>query len=330
MNDRIDAVVSIIVPVYKVEQYLSFCMDSLLQQTYPYLEIILIDDGSPDRCPEICEDYAKKDQRVQVIHQKNDGLSAARNTGIRAATGKYILFVDSDDMISQDACEVLVKKAEEYSADIVVGNYCWFDETGNRSYARANVYGYKMPEIVVDGQQFLLAQLQHVQYESMVWSKLYRRDCLLCNALYFLEGILQEDEEWTPRVFCVAERVVQEEKVFYQYRIRRQSIMTNSALAVKRQKDFIDIIAPSVEQTLQAVTPILREHMMQRLFYEFVVDLSQFPEYFLQHKNELNQGFWARCLSAPKMHFWIVLLRVNLRLFIYVWRIRAWLKYMGI
>ena len=327
MNDRIDAVVSIIVPVYKVEQYLSFCMDSLLQQTYPYLEIILIDDGSPDRCPEICEDYAKKDQRVQVIHQKNDGLSAARNTGIRAATGKYILFVDSDDMILQDACEVLVKKAEEYSADIVVGNYCWFDETGNRAYACENVYGYEMFETVVDGQKFLLAQLQHVKYKSMVWSKLYRREFLLCNALYFLEGILQEDEEWTPRVFCVAERVVQEEKVFYQYRIRKQSIMTNSALAVKRQKDFADIIAPSVNQTVQVVAPILRQYLMQRLFYEFIAEFCTFPGYFLQHKDELNLAFWAKCLSNLKIHFWIMLLRINLRVCLFVWHIRVWLKY---
>ena len=96
MNEDLRVIVSIIVPVYKVEKYLSACIDSLLRQTYPYLQIILIDDGSPDRCPAICEDYAEKDERIQVVHQQNAGLSAARNTGMKVSFGKYILFVDSD------------------------------------------------------------------------------------------------------------------------------------------------------------------------------------------------------------------------------------------
>ena len=126
----LNTVVSIIVPVYKVEAYLEICIDSILQQTYPYLEILLVDDGSPDRCPAICDDYAGRDSRISVIHQENKGLSASRNTAMKKATGKYILFVDSDDVLLPDACERLVRCAEDYSADFVAGHYVNVDESG--------------------------------------------------------------------------------------------------------------------------------------------------------------------------------------------------------
>lgn len=114
-----DAIVSIIVPVYGTEAYLPACIDSICSQSYKKLQIILVDDQSPDKCPQICDTYAEKDDRILVIHQKNKGVSGARNTGLRNATGDYIMFVDSDDELYPNAVEILLKDADEYKADIV-------------------------------------------------------------------------------------------------------------------------------------------------------------------------------------------------------------------
>ena len=112
--------ISIIVPVYKAEKYLPRCVESLLSQTYRELEIILVDDGSPDNCPEICDGYAEKDSRVKVIHKENGGVSSARNAGLEAASGDYITFVDSDDYVDGQMYEKMLSVAEEYSCDVVM------------------------------------------------------------------------------------------------------------------------------------------------------------------------------------------------------------------
>ena len=113
--------ISVIVPVYKVEEYLPRCIDSILAQTYKNLEIILVDDGSPDKCPAICDEYAKKDSRIKVIHKKNGGVSSARNAGLEAAKGDYIFFVDSDDIITKEALSCLYEKARDADIELVVG-----------------------------------------------------------------------------------------------------------------------------------------------------------------------------------------------------------------
>ena len=112
--------VSVVVPVYKVEQYLERCVKSICEQTYQELEIILVNDGSPDRCGEMCEELAQKDNRIQVLHKQNGGLSDARNAGVKLATGKYLLFVDSDDYIAKDLVEKTVTEAEKMACDMVL------------------------------------------------------------------------------------------------------------------------------------------------------------------------------------------------------------------
>ncbi|MDR2044096.1 MAG: glycosyltransferase [Clostridium sp.] len=114
--------VSVIVPVYHVEKYLEECIDSLISQTLNEIEMIFVDDGSPDSCPRILDVYARKDQRIQVIHQKNAGVAAARNAGFARAAGEYVIFYDSDDIIPENACEVLYKKARQTDADVVWGD----------------------------------------------------------------------------------------------------------------------------------------------------------------------------------------------------------------
>ncbi len=123
-----DELISIVIPIYNVEKYLKNCVDSVCNQTYRNLEIILVDDGSPDHCPEICEDYARNDSRVRVIHKQNGGLSDARNYGIEVAKGKYITCIDSDDYVSEDFIEYLYKLLKDANADISV---CGFIKTKN-------------------------------------------------------------------------------------------------------------------------------------------------------------------------------------------------------
>lgn len=113
--------ISVIVPIYNVEKYLVRCVDSIVNQTYKNLEIILVDDGSPDRCPQMCDDYAEKDSRIKVVHKKNGGLSDARNAGMAVATGEYISFIDSDDWIETSMFELLLNNIFQYDCEISCG-----------------------------------------------------------------------------------------------------------------------------------------------------------------------------------------------------------------
>ncbi len=124
--------ITVIIPVYNVEKYLKVAIDATINQTYKNLEIILVDDGSTDSSGKICDEYSKIDNRIKVIHQENKGLSGARNTGLDNATGKYIMFSDSDDTFEIDACEKLYNSIEETNADYVVGNYINMDEDGTK------------------------------------------------------------------------------------------------------------------------------------------------------------------------------------------------------
>ena len=135
-----DEKISIIVPVYKVEQYLDRCVDNLVKQTYENIEIILVDDGSPDNCPSLCDEWAKKDGRIKVIHKKNTGLGMARNNGLDVMTGDYVMFVDSDDYIDKRTCEIALKKALEHRADVCFYSCCnIYDESKRKARIPDNV-----------------------------------------------------------------------------------------------------------------------------------------------------------------------------------------------
>ena len=137
-----EVLVSIIVPVYKTEKYLDECVQSILKQDYPALEILLIDDGSPDNCPALCDDYASRYENVKVIHQENKGLGLSRNTGMDAATGKYLFFIDSDDCLDgPGAIRMLVEEAQQKQADITVGCYRRFNDSGFRQINRHHLHG---------------------------------------------------------------------------------------------------------------------------------------------------------------------------------------------
>lgn len=209
--------VSVVVPVYKVEQYLERCVKSICEQTYQELEIILVNDGSPDSCGEMCEDLAQKDKRIQVLHKQNGGLSDARNAGVKLATGKYLLFVDSDDYIVKDLVEKAVAEAEKLACDMVLFDY-YCVENGIEEVRTTQIPGGKVISLEEE-HQLLLAP-------PAAWAKLFNREFYVKADCPFPKGVYFEDLATTPIFFLKAERISYLKEPLYYYIIRENSIMT--------------------------------------------------------------------------------------------------------
>lgn len=193
MNDKMNTnpQISIILPIYNVEIYLDRCMDTLLKQTMKNIEIIMVDDGSPDKCPEMCDAYALKDDRVKVIHKKNGGLGLARNSGLEVATGEYVAFVDSDDYVTLDMCEKLYKAAKKNDADIVYGGI-YYDDTKNKRLSKCvedeTVWKGKdkVKELLLDFIATKPENSKDTIMEVSVWKSLFRRSIFEDNNVRFV------------------------------------------------------------------------------------------------------------------------------------------------
>lgn len=222
-----ETAISVIVPIYRVEKYLPACIDSILNQTFTDFELILVDDGSPDRCPEICDETAKRDARVRVIHQANAGLSAARNAGIEIAHGEWLGFVDSDDYIAPQFYEKLYQTAQRTDADCVMCSVQNVDESG-KSIDSALM---RVADEVKTGQEVL----QKIGRDDVTpyltaWNKLYRRK--LFNTLRYPSGRQNEDVFVFAELFCQVQRAACVAEPLYFYRKRIDSIM-NSAVTLR-------------------------------------------------------------------------------------------------
>lgn len=218
--------VSVIVPIYSVEQFLPKCIDSILCQTYNNLEVILIDDESPDRCPVLCDHYSHIDQRVIVIHKKNGRVAAARNTGIRCASGTFSIFVDGDDYLHECCIQRLVEIQEKYNADIV---QCCF-EKGNKDVFPITHKKRLLSNI--SGKEILLSNSAKV----VVWGKLYRTEILKSNPM--VEKVYFEDDYSTWKWYNQANIVTITTEKLYYYRENELSIM--SCHKKNPNLDFID------------------------------------------------------------------------------------------
>ena len=213
--------ISVIVPVYKVELYLRKCLDSIVGQTYKNLEIILVNDGSPDNCGAVCDEYAAEDCRITVIHKENGGVSSARNAGFKKATGEWIGWVDGDDWIELDMYEYLLKKAEEYGADIAV---C------SRKVVypdREILWGWN-EDLVLDRKGALALLLENSLLQNYLCDKLWRRK--LFQGVIFPENKNFEDIAVMHRLFERAERTVCLPQVKYNYLQRSESIVHDNSL----------------------------------------------------------------------------------------------------
>lgn len=212
-----DALVSIIVPVYGTEAYLPACIESLRSQSYPHIEIILVDDQSPDTCPEICDQYAQMDDRIVVIHQENKGVSGARNTGMRHATGEYIMFVDSDDELLPDALHILLQDALEYRADVVSARATVVDKDG------VSYPPHESDELSVwSGDQPLLMSLNGDQTTISVWGKIFKRS-FVDQFLFETGKNINEDGFFMFQCYTQKPVLVQHDVAVYRYFYRAGS-----------------------------------------------------------------------------------------------------------
>lgn len=271
--------VSIIVPVYKVEKYLHKCVDSILLQTYKNIEVILVDDGSPDNCPAICDEYAKKDKRVKVIHKPNGGVSSARNSGVKTATGKLLSFIDSDDYIDKNFITELVKNQIKYDSDVTICDF-YRDASGKLK----KVKQLKNDRIFVKSEKFNCAELITKKYKiyQCLWNKLFKKDLFL-NAMPYLNEKASMAEDLNLVFCCLAKAkvVCYFASPLYFYRMSPQSLSTT-------QKDKW----ASLELVLDSMQNFIDKEQLseiQQVKYEKTFELFLSAAYFLVSANNFNR-----------------------------------------
>lgn len=224
--------ISVIVPIYNVEKYLSKCINSILEQTYKNLEIILIDDGSDDSSPQICDKYSKKDKRIKVIHKENKGVSSSRNKGLELSTGKYIVFVDSDDYIDKQMIEKLYNNLIENKADISVCNHYY-----NYQKDTFELKKFLHQKLTIDNNDKFYNIYNDYSLSTIIpWGKIYKKE-IFANIRYPI-GKIHEDEAIILDILTKASRVSYFDEPLYYYVKRDNSITNNFNL---KRLDIIDI-----------------------------------------------------------------------------------------
>lgn len=266
--------ISVIIPVYKVEEYLDVCIESVVNQSYRNLQIILVDDGSPDNSGKICDQWAVKDSRIQVIHKHNGGLSDARNAGLAETAGEYISFIDSDDYVSPFMIEELWMALKSENADIVECNYQPFEseypQLPDRQISKVRTYS---PE------DALALLLRGEEFAYPVWNKLYRKG--LFETLNFEKGKLHEDVFFTYKAFGTSKRICKVNSTMYFYRQRAGSIMGSKFTA--RNLDALHARREQYEYILKNY-PNLRSSAL----YQLLCSCLYFGQLFVRKENYDN------------------------------------------
>lgn len=234
--------ISVIVPVYKVEQYLNTCIDSVLNQTYSNLELILVDDGSPDNCPQICDEYASKDQRIKVIHKENGGLSDARNFGIKASTSSYLMFLDSDDYWNDENLLYGLSEIISSQPDVEIVNFGWQKYFQNENRFLDDKRNFSIiKEKQTSNSDFISRLLGNDLFVASACNKCVRRQFILENNLYFKKGIRSEDMDWCGRILYLMPSMTCYNKKPYVYRQQVSGSITASVDTI-HIRDIIQMI----------------------------------------------------------------------------------------
>ena len=223
------SMVSIIVPIYNIEGYIRECVGSILAQTYPDFELILVDDGSPDNCGRICDEYAEKDVRIKVIHKENGGLTSARNAGLSVAKGDWIMHVDGDDWIEPDMIESLIEAAKVTKADLVFGDYMKYGPyAGN----------HKLPTWSIDKKD---SMSRYIAYSmTTIWGSIAKRSLYTEHSLKSPDGVSYcEDFHLIVRLCHFAKKIVNVHRPFYHYRYRPTSIMSNMSRKTEADEQWV-------------------------------------------------------------------------------------------
>lgn len=301
---------SFVVPIYNVEMYLDRCIMSLVEQTYDDYEVILVDDGSTDHSYNICESYASKYPQIKLYTKENGGLSDARNFGLSKATGEYIIFVDSDDYVDVTTCAALLSYTEQ-APDIIRCNAL---KVENEEGLLRSVY--RKNTTPCTGLMYLKEMMTNGQMPMAAWLNVYSLEFLLREQLEFKKGILHEDEQFTPRAFLKAQKVVDAPVVFYYYAIRENSITTQK----DKRKNAKDMLSTCYElETIYAelTDEDLKKRLLDSLASKY---LSIYQEGNLSRhgKEFLPKKFLRRNAYSSKTRLKFFLVSLSPRLYGYV------------
>ena len=303
--------ISVVVPVYNVEKYLEKCLQSLIEQCYSDMEIVVVDDKSTDRSLCIAKKYEKYNNVKVISKEKNTGLSDSRNVGIRESRGQYIMFLDSDDYV-EDGCifkiQEIVKKENE--PDIVYFGYSEEYESTNEKYIK---YGYvSQKDKIYTGEEFAIAELKQRNLYAAAFFGIYNREFIVRNNLYFESVLLHEDELWTPQVILRANKVYTSDYVFYHY-LRRNGSITRSGNKTKHGQDMIcickklDILANEIKN------PELKKYMDNHIAMLYMKGMTEGRLY--QTNMEIDRFYPLRKVCFKKDRAKAILFAFSLRLY---------------
>lgn len=306
--------ISVIVPIYKVQDYLDECVESIISQTYSNIEVILVDDGSPDRCPQLCEEWAKRDSRINVVHKKNGGLSSARNTGLDIAKGEYISFVDSDDFICKDAIKNLYDRIKDDKSIGITSGLIYRYQNGCISNFN-DVWLCSVEKVILPSEFLLETMDQKTSYT--VWNKLYRREVI--GNTRFREGRNNEDTlfmyDLGKNIASMNVCMVEIPHYVYYYRYRKDSICTTTKIPLAIDilgnyewmmndcKNFnsrlYDVLYLSYVRTLYGfVDSLLLNPVWYPLYFtKYQKKLRLVPFEYVKRKFQLNDALYIQLLK---------------------------------
>ena len=307
--------ISVIIPIYNVEKYLEKCSNSVISQTYKNLEMIWVEDGSPDDCGEICDNYKNKDNRIVVLHKKNGGLSDARNQGINIAKGKYITFIDSDDYVENNYIDYLYKLIKKYNTKVSVCSY-YIEKEGKKKID----FGEKYYEEKLNTEQALERMLCEKGFSVSAWAKLYKKD--LFEKINFPVGKLCEDNGTTYKIIEQCDYVAYGNEAKYYYIQRNNSIM-NSNFNIKKL-DLIELTDIMAEELIKKF-PNIRNSIIKRKMHARFSILRQLvisnekenKRLTIKLKKELIKGYWKQIFVNTSLEkrdiiaFFSLLLGIN-------------------
>ena len=271
--------ISVIIPVYNVEKYLKRCIDSVCKQLSSDDEIILVDDGSKDSSPQICDEYARRERNIYVIHKENAGLSMARNDGLEKATGKYILFLDSDDYLESGCIDRFKTVGMNYQCDLITAKARWFRDDG----VFHDKASYQLSEGLYDADSYINMLKKTNSYLPCAPFYIYRKEFLKENALSFYPGMLHEDEMWMPMVLLKAKSIYYCDVYFYCNYRRDGSITQSKENLIKGARDMCKI-CQELNETFQKQphkSKIFKDRMVTKVL-ETLCE-SQDLSYFVHH-----------------------------------------------
>lgn len=316
---RVMIKISIVVPVYNVEKYIKKCMDSLLDQDFEDYEIIVVNDGTKDNSMDYVRQVYKKTNKIVIYEQKNAGLSAARNSGIRLSRGKYILFCDSDDALEKDCLPRLYKEMEEKQLDVLLYDARMIEEDGTTSkenpYNRTNIN-----DDMMSGCETLATLLDSNSYLASACLYIIKREVLITNKLFFEEGIFHEDELFTPVLLLNSNRVIHKNWLVYHRFIHEGSIMTGNNLAkrmeglsivIQKLMEYID--CPTLPDSGKgSITIIVKNHIRHFLAQNVLLksrgiyqtnEINSVYEVIRKNKLQLGIKFWMYLIWIKIKYF---------------------------